>query len=181
MISILQGSDCRLVDLMAVEAWYLMHPAIVLQCFARTRTFVIVPVKVYVLSIVGTIRVNVFANTRDLSVNRNQYYVDAEGLVDSGKDITISYKINSICYVRDRYMMECMTISFDLGCSGDLKYVSASRECVESCPCGTFQLFGSCETSESTTLCNYIILNIIYINNNNCLWTVIITYIHYIP
>ena len=50
--------------------------------------------------------------------------------------------------------MGCVIVIFfyDLGCSGDLKYVSTSRECVESCPCGTYQLLGSCETSKSITV-----------------------------
>ena len=74
------------------------------ECFAGTRTFVMVPVKVYVLSLVGTIRITVFANTRDLSVNRNPYYVDAEGLVDSGKDITILYKISSMYIITSAWL-----------------------------------------------------------------------------
>ena len=75
-------------------------------------------------------------------------------------------------------MMECMTISFDLGCSGDLKYyVSASRECVESCPCGTYQLFGSCQTSESTTVIILFILIIIIVFGQLSL----ITYSYIIP
>ena len=54
---------------------------------------------------------------------------------------------------------------YDLGCSGDLKYVSASRECVESCPCGTYQLFGSCQISKSTN-----VINIKYINSIINFW-----------
>ena len=62
--------------------------------------------------------------------------------------------------------------SFDLGCSGDLKYVLTSRECVESCPCGTYQLFGSCQTSKSINYCNYNM----YINNN-IIWNIMLFYL----
>ena len=55
------------------------------ECSAGTRTFVMVPVKVYALSLVGTIRITVYADASDLHVIRDQHYVDAEGLVDSGK------------------------------------------------------------------------------------------------
>ena len=48
-----------------------------------------VPVKVYALSLVGTIRITVYADASDLHVIRDQHYVDAEGLVDSGKLLCI--------------------------------------------------------------------------------------------
>ena len=62
------------------------------ECSTGTRTFVMVPVKVYALSLVGSFYIIVYA--RGPSVNRNPYYVDAEGLVDSGKDILT---IHTLC------------------------------------------------------------------------------------
>ena len=62
------------------------------ECSAETRTFVMVPVKVYALSLVVSFEIDVYA--RDSSVNRNYNLVIADGLVDSGKDI---YSLYILC------------------------------------------------------------------------------------
>ena len=69
------------------------------ECSAGTRTFVMVPVKVYVLSLVGSFQITVYADARGLHVNTDyKHYIDAEGMVDSGED---SYKciiVQNICF-----------------------------------------------------------------------------------
>ena len=57
------------------------------ECSAGTRTFAMVPVKVYGLSLVGSFQITVYADARDLHVNtHHKHYVKAKGMVDSGKD-----------------------------------------------------------------------------------------------
>ena len=68
------------------------------ECSAGTKTFVMVPVKVYALSLVGSFQITVYANTRDLHVNTDyKHYVDAEGIVDSGKDIICNVLYSMYC------------------------------------------------------------------------------------
>ena len=57
------------------------------ECSAGMRTFVMVPVKVYTLSLVGSFLIHVFASAdaRKPSAYRDyRHYVNAEGMVDSG-------------------------------------------------------------------------------------------------
>ena len=58
------------------------------ECSTGTRTFVMVPVKVYALSLVGLFRFTVYAgiHVRNSYKTHHKRYVSAEGTVDSGKD-----------------------------------------------------------------------------------------------
>ena len=69
------------------------------ECSAGTRTFVMVPVKVYALSLVGSFQITVYADARDLYVNRNyrNKLVIVDGLVDSGKDMHYTYSLYILC------------------------------------------------------------------------------------
>ena len=71
-----------------------------LECSAGTKTFVMVPVKVYALSLVGSFLIDVYADARKLIANKDhKHYVKAEGIVDSGKDNYSYVKIMYIIYV----------------------------------------------------------------------------------
>ena len=75
------------------------------ECSAGTRTFVMVPVKVYALSLVGSFYIVVYADARDLYVNRNynRKLVIVDGLVDSGKDTHYTYSLYIL------YVFTCKT------------------------------------------------------------------------